>query len=48
VPGLDETGFVAVLPQAGGDAVDAITGESVDALDAPFLHALHDILANCD
>jgi hypothetical protein len=48
VPGLDEAGFVAVLPQAGGDAIDAITGESVDALDAPFLHTLHDVLANCD
>ena len=40
VPGLDEARLVPVLAQAREDAVDAVAGVAVDALDAPFLHSL--------
>ena len=46
VAGLDEARLVAGLAQGGHDAVDAVAGIAVDAVDAPIGEALDDEIAD--
>ena len=45
---LNESRLILVLTQAGKQSVNAVARKSINPLDTPLFHALHNILADAD